>query len=84
MNATPVRWLAAIVALGVILFVWATLGQIPMLAVGFSMAAMFWIWDRQTATAAKGTKTCPRCAELVRAAAQVCRFCGYSFKPPTR
>jgi uncharacterized protein UPF0547 len=25
------------------------------------------------------TKTCPRCAEEVKAAAQVCRFCGHSF-----
>jgi len=24
-------------------------------------------------------KTCPRCAEQVKAAAQVCRFCGHNF-----
>jgi len=28
-------------------------------------------------------KTCPRCAEEVKAAAQVCRFCGHSFEAVT-
>src|SRR5215211_5498917 len=28
-----------------------------------------------------GTKICPECAEEVKAAAHVCRFCGYRFDP---
>ena len=33
---------------------------------------------------AEEMKTCPRCAEDVRAAALVCRFCGYEFPPLDR
>jgi Domain of unknown function (DUF4328)/Uncharacterised protein family UPF0547/Protein of unknown function (DUF2510) len=28
------------------------------------------------------TKTCPDCAEQVKVAARVCRYCGYRFEPP--
>ena len=30
-----------------------------------------------------GTKVCPECAEEVKEAARVCRFCGYRFAPPS-
>ena len=33
----------------------------------------------ETQAAQGGRKKCPRCAELVMADAQVCRFCGYEF-----
>ncbi|PTU30962.1 zinc ribbon domain-containing protein [Stenotrophobium rhamnosiphilum] len=35
----------------------------------------------QTATGAQGSKICPRCAEQIKAAAQVCRFCNHQFDP---
>jgi hypothetical protein len=34
------------------------------------------------ATAGEDTKTCPDCAETIKAAAKVCRYCGYRFDQP--
>lgn len=35
------------------------------------------------ASRAQDEKTCPKCAERIKAAAQVCRFCGYQFDATT-
>jgi hypothetical protein len=37
------------------------------------------IWIARILTRNAGTKACPQCAEQIKAAALVCRFCGYSF-----
>lgn len=34
-----------------------------------------------TAESANAEKKCPKCAEMVKSEAQVCRFCGHSFVP---
>jgi len=33
------------------------------------------------ASRAQDEKTCPKCAEQIKSAARVCRFCGYKFDP---
>ena len=38
--------------------------------------------EPDAARATDDTKTCPQCAEQVKAAALVCRFCRYEFGPP--
>ncbi len=55
----------------------------PLLA-GVFLAIAPKIKKKETSTYSvdfKNTKKCPRCAEDVKQAAQVCRFCGHEFTP---
>lgn len=47
------------------------------LSVGIVAAAAYYLQMRQLA--AKSVKTCPDCAEQVKVAAKVCRYCRYRF-----
>jgi Uncharacterised protein family UPF0547 len=38
-----------------------------------------WVARRVQREEQAGQKTCPQCAEQVKVAAKVCRFCGYRF-----
>jgi uncharacterized protein UPF0547 len=39
-----------------------------------------WAGFRTESPLREDTKTCPDCAETIKAAAKVCRFCGYRFE----
>lgn len=39
-----------------------------------------WVWGKGGKTLKVDEKKCPQCAEMVKAEAKVCRFCGHSFE----
>jgi Uncharacterised protein family UPF0547 len=57
----------------------AALGALPALTKGSGEQAALSTADA-TPSSVPDEKVCPECAETVKAAAQVCRFCGYRFE----
>jgi hypothetical protein len=72
--------LLCLVIIGVIIFVYMLLVKPPgTLTVTYELRESSPVANAGSGPNA-GEKTCPRCAEHVKAAAKVCRFCSYSFE----
>jgi hypothetical protein len=71
-NRSPIGWVLLSIPFGLIATL--VLACLPKLPEEVRVAAM---------PAAERTKVCPRCAETVKAAAAVCRFCNHEFDVTT-
>jgi uncharacterized membrane protein (DUF4010 family) len=53
-------------------------------ALGFAVAWMLTVWYEFVVLYRALSKRCPDCAESVKVAAHVCRYCNYRFSPAPR
>jgi len=84
-GAFLVALILCFVLIGVLVFIYMIIVKPDgILSVTYELRATSAFPAIQATAAVAQEKTCPKCAEQVKAAATVCRFCGHQFTPLLR
>jgi Uncharacterised protein family UPF0547 len=67
------------IAAGTVAIIWFIFWSVPAVILGVLASAFRREPAKEPPRVGRKTKTCPMCAETVKAAAVVCRFCGHDF-----